>query len=89
MKRLMVTFQSDYSKLNTVSNSKSMISHYCNSESSLTDKNTNSIDEIDINLTPEKASPVQTDSFYSAGKYSLMDQLTSASERVIIFYIKL
>lgn len=34
MRNLMKTFQSDYSKLSTVSNTKSMLSHYCNEDSS-------------------------------------------------------
>ena len=76
MRRLMKTFQSDYSKLSTVSNTNSMISHYCNSEQQQQSK------EDLATCSPNPKKEFNT-CFDSAGKsnMSLMDQLTCTSER--------
>jgi len=69
MRSLMKTCQSDYSKLSTVSNTKSMLSHYCNEK-----------DEGSCTTSP--INKWFKEEFSSAGKsqLSLMEQLTSTSE---------
>lgn len=80
MRNLMKTFSCDYQKLSTVSSPKSMMNHYCSSPQKSDVGSGCPLGDKETNYSTEKSS-TEKHALSSAGKLSLMDQLTNHTDR--------